>query len=141
MPRAYIPVEVRRMVIERAQERCEYCQSRADFTTETFAIEHVVPLSRGGTDDIDNLALACSGCNSRKYNKTEVYDLISNQMVRLFNPRLQLWNKHFVWGESYTQLVGVTDIGRATVDALQMNRPSVQNIRKAMLLMGIHPPK
>lgn len=140
MPRAYIPFEVRRAVIERARERCEYCQSRADFTTETFAIEHVIPLSRDGTDNIANLALACSGCNSRKYNKTKAHDLMSNRMVSLFNPRTQLWSEHFGWDRTYKQMIGLTDIGRATIHALQMNRQSVQNIRKAMLLLGIHPP-
>ncbi len=140
MPRAYIPISVRRTVIERAHERCEYCQARADFATETFAVEHILPLSRGGTDDLDNLALACSGCNSRKYNKVEAIDPTSGDTVRLFHPRTQVWTAHFRWNEDYTQVIGVTDIGRATVAALQMNRTNVINVRNAMFLMGIHPP-
>lgn len=56
MPRSYIPVDVKRTVIMRAKERCEYCQSRADYTTETFAVEHIIPLSHGGTDELANLA-------------------------------------------------------------------------------------
>ena len=102
MPRAYIPVAIRRSVVERAHERCEYCQARADFATETFAVEHIVPLSRGGTDDLDNLALACSGCNSRKYNKVEATDPTGGDTVPLFNPRLQVWTEHFGWHENYT---------------------------------------
>jgi 5-methylcytosine-specific restriction endonuclease McrA len=31
-------------------------------------MEHLLPQSLGGTDDVDNLALACSRCNSRRYN-------------------------------------------------------------------------
>ncbi|HRW06739.1 MAG TPA: HNH endonuclease signature motif containing protein [Caldilineaceae bacterium] len=105
MPRAYIPVAIRRSVIERAYERCEYCQARADFATETFAVEHIVPVSRGGTDDLENLALACSGCNSRKYNKVEATDPTSGDTVPLFNPRSQVWAEHFRWNEDYTQIL------------------------------------
>lgn len=44
MPRVHIAAEKRRLVIERAQERCEYCQCRSDYATETFAIDHVIPV-------------------------------------------------------------------------------------------------
>lgn len=140
MPRAYISLAVRRLVIERAHERCEYCQSRTDFATETFAVDHIQPLSRAGTDDLVNLALACSGCNSRKYDKVEAPDPISGMVVPLFNPRVHLWSDHFRWNEDYTRVLGLTDIGRATVVTLQMNRASLINIRTAMFLMGLHPP-
>lgn len=69
MPRVYIPLDTQRIVAARAQGRCEYCQSWADYATETFAVEHIVPLSRGGTSTLENLALACSGCNGHKYNR------------------------------------------------------------------------
>jgi len=140
MPRAYIPIAIRSVVIKRASERCEYCQARADFATETFAVEHILPLSRDGTDDLENLALACSGCNSRKYNKIEFPDPMTGSLASLFNPRMQLWADHFGWNEDYTQIIGLTDVGRATVMALQMNRPNVINVRRAMFLLGVHPP-
>lgn len=70
MPRAYLSVDTQRTVIERAHNRCEYCQSQADYVTETFAVEYIHPLSQGGGNDLNNLALSCSGCNGRKYNKT-----------------------------------------------------------------------
>ena len=56
MSSAYISVDKQRAVIKRAEGRCEYCQSIADYATEAFAIEHVIPLSRGGTSELDNLA-------------------------------------------------------------------------------------
>ena len=68
MPRVYISANTQRAVIERAQGRCEYCQSRADYTTEPFAVEHIMPVSRGGTSELDNLTFPCSGCNGYKYN-------------------------------------------------------------------------
>lgn len=99
MPRVRIAAEKRRLVIERAQERCEYCQCRSDYATETFAIDHVISVSHGGNDEVDNLALACSGCNGRKYNKLEEVDPTGGVMVPLFNPRLQLWEEHFAWSK------------------------------------------
>lgn len=140
MPRVRIAAEKRRLVVERAQERCEYCQCRSDYATETFAIDHVIPVSHGGNDKVDNLALACSGCNGRKYNKLEGVDPTGGVMVPLFNPRLQLWEEHFAWSKDYTEIIGLTASGRATIFALQMNRQNVINIRKAMFIMGVHPP-
>jgi hypothetical protein len=140
MPRVRISVEKKRLVMERAQKRCEYCQCRSDYATETFAIEHVIPVSRGGNDEVTNLALSCSGCNNRKYNKLEAVDPASGGLVPLFNPRLQRWEEHFVWSKDYTQIIGLTATGRATIVALQMNRQNVINIRKAMSIMGVHPP-
>ena len=140
MPRVRIAKEKKRLVIERAQGRCEYCQCRSDYTTETFAIEHVIPVSRGGNDDLQNLALACSSCNGRKYNKLEAIDPVSGEMAPLFNPRLQRWVEHFAWSKDYAQVIGLTATGRATTAALQMNQQNMISLRKAMFVLGVHPP-
>lgn len=140
MARSYIPVAIRRAVFERAKGRCEYCQSRADYATETFAVEHIIPVSRGGTDDLENLALACSGCNGHKYNRTEATDPSDEALVPLFHPRRQNWESHFEWSEDYSRLVGITSTGRATVEMLQMNSPGYVNLRRVLYLLGKHPP-
>jgi hypothetical protein len=64
-----------------------------------------------------------SGCNGRKYNKMAVADPVDGQMAPLFNPRQQPWPEHFCWSDDYTRVIGVTATGRATVEALGMNRP------------------
>src|SRR2546428_7201939 len=51
-------------VAQRAKECCEYCQSQARFSPDSFSVEHIVPRSRGGVDVSANLALSCQGCNS-----------------------------------------------------------------------------
>lgn len=86
MPRPYLPVRKRRAVIDRASGYCEYCQSRADYATETFAVEHIIPVSLGGTDDLENLALSCSGCNSHKHDRVEGIDPIDGALTPLFHP-------------------------------------------------------
>jgi 5-methylcytosine-specific restriction endonuclease McrA len=47
---------------------CAYCYQQ--FPVEDLTIDHMIPLSRGGTNTIDNLVPACKSCNSRKKDKT-----------------------------------------------------------------------
>ncbi len=141
MPSVYIPVDKQRAVIERAEGRCEYCQSMTDYATQTFAVEHVMPVSRGGTSELDNLALSCSGCNGHKYNKTEALDPADGKLVPLFNPRREKWQTHFSWSDDYMRIIGLSSIGRATVEALQVNRPGLVNMRRLLYLIRQHPPK
>lgn len=107
----------------------------------SFAVEHIIPVARGGSDGLDNLALACSGCNGHKYDKVEALDPISKQIVPLFHPRRQDWDAHFQWSDDYAFVVGITSIGRATVNALQMNRLGLVNLRRALYIIGKHPPE
>lgn len=140
MPESSISAATRRAVITRARGLCEYCQSRADHSTGYFAVEHIFPVSRGGPNDLDNLALACAGCNGHKYDKIEALDPVSKNVVSLFHPRRQEWNEHFEWSEDFTRVLGITPTGRATINALQMNRPGLVNLRRALYLLGKHPP-
>jgi hypothetical protein len=140
MPKPYIPVQQRQLIIERAQGRCEYCRSPVDFATQSFSVEHIKPVSRGGQTITSNLALACPGCNGHKYAKTEAPDPIDKTRVPLYNPRTQRWGKHFKWSEDFTRVIGVTPTGRATVNALRLNRAGVVNIRRVLFATGQHPP-
>jgi 5-methylcytosine-specific restriction endonuclease McrA len=47
---------------------CAYCYK--PFSADELTIDHMIPLSRGGTNTIDNLVPACRSCNSRKWTKT-----------------------------------------------------------------------
>lgn len=129
------------LVRSRARECCEYCLSQERFATESFSLEHIVPLSVGGRDDIENLALACQGCNNHKYVKTEGVDPATGAAVALFHPRLQPWRDHFIWSHDFTLILGLTPTGRATVDALRLNRGRLVNLRRALFQAGEHPPR
>ena len=61
-------------------------------------------------------------------------DPVSGKAVRLFNPRRDQWEEHFEWVSVRVQ--GRTATGRATVEALQMNRLLVLEIRR---VVGIPP--
>jgi len=104
-------------------------------------IDHLFPLSLGGTTKEANLWLACSLCNNHKGNRVVVLDPVTAQAVPLFNPRLQVWAEHFAWTESGDRVVGLTQIGRATVAALQLNRTWLLHTRRVWVSVGLHPPK
>lgn len=131
----------RKLVEERAGGLCEYCQCTQDFSPQPFTLEHIIPKSKAGTDDLDNLALACSACNNSKYDKTESIDPLTKQTVLLFHPRKDVWNEHFMWNKDFTEIIGLTKTGRATVKTLKLNRERIVKIRKSLYLLGKHPPK
>ena len=131
---------VRAIVAARAGRCCEYCRSQEAYATQVFSLEHIDPLSRSGTDDLENLAYACQGCNNHKYNHTNATDPQTGQLVPLFHPRRQVWEDHFTWSPDLTEVVGVTPTGRATVAALHLNREGVVNLRRVLAADGLHPP-
>lgn len=137
--RKKIPVPLRREVTKRAKGFCEYCRSDADFSDTPFDVEHIIPISKNGETEIENLALSCHGCNLYKSNKTESFDVVGEDVSRLFNPREDIWSEHFGWAENYSIVIGLTAIGRATVEALKLNRKGLVNRRKALRILGEHP--
>ncbi len=141
MPRRRINKRTLKFLADRAAHRCEYCQSRADCSADSFETEHILPIALGGTDDLENLAFACRGCNARKSQKTQGFDAFTQQLAPLFNPRTEDWSRHFAWDNEFLKIFGLTPTGRATVSALQLNRPGVVNLRYLMKLSGVHPPK
>jgi hypothetical protein len=137
--RVYIPGAYRNIVIARASERCEYCLSPVAWSPEIFEIEHIIPLSSGGATELSNLAYACPACNRYKRNQQTTRDPETGQSVPYFNPRKHVWQEHFMWSEDLLSIVGMTAIGRATANALKMNRSAVQRFRYALVRIGQHP--
>lgn len=139
--RKKIPAALRREVIERAKGLCEYCRTDSDFSDSPFDVEHIIPVSQNGTTELDNLALACHGCNLKKSNKTEGFDVISGEISRLFNPREDVWKEHFGWTQNSLIIVGLTSVGRVTVELMKLNRKGLKNRRKLLYILGEHPPE
>src|SRR5690606_31343562 len=69
--------KLRRDVIRRDGKRCRYCGS----TDGPFHIDHLVPVSRGGSDEPSNLTVSCRSCNLSKCSLTasEFMEKISNE--------------------------------------------------------------
>jgi len=127
-------------VRERAKGCCEYCQSQEQYSPDSFSVEHIVPISKGGKSDLSNLAFACQGCNNRKYTSTESADPVNRETVPLFHPRQHLWSDHFAWSDDGMFILGLTPIGRAAVEMLQLNRSGLVNLRRVLFEAGEHPP-
>ena len=115
----YIPTALRREVIERAGNRCEYCLIRAEVAFFPHEVDHVIAEKHGGATDIDNLALACWRCNRHKGSDLTSFDPETRELSPLFNPRTQVWAEHFAYERE--RLVGLTPEGRTTVSLLRLN--------------------
>jgi hypothetical protein len=71
----------------------------------------------------------------------EALDPVTGQTVPLYHPRRDRWLEHFAWNEDDTLVLGLTPIGRATVEKLQLNRSGVVNLRRVLSFMDLHPPE
>ncbi|MBD2301685.1 HNH endonuclease [Nostoc sp. FACHB-87] len=68
-PRIRIPNEVRQYVFQRDKYQCQSC-GKTDLETN-LTIDHIIPLARGGQNDISNLHTLCLTCNLKKSDKTD----------------------------------------------------------------------
>lgn len=139
--RRRISAIVQQQVRQRANGLCEYCHTIEKWQYISFTIDHVVPIVKGGTNDIENLALACFHCNRRKSDHAMGFDPISGLLYNIFNPRREQWNEHFIWSVNCTEILGLTVIGRATIAKLDLNRPRILSIRLSDVAVGRHPPQ
>lgn len=136
----------RQTIRDRARYLCEYCHSPERLSATRFTVDHVIPKSLGGSDNLDNLALACRRCNERRYNFVAGIDPETQEIVPLFNPRQQNWKAHFTWVEAGVLIQGTTPAGRATCIRLDLNDlrypedDSIRATRRFWIQIGLHPP-
>lgn len=137
---------IKQSVRVRANYLCEYCHSSEILSANRFTIDHVVPRSLGGSDEISNLALACRRCNERRYNFVASIDPETESIVPIFNPRQQQWAEHFTWVLDGSTIKGSTPVGRATCVRLDLNDlrypedDSIRQTRRLWIKTGLHPP-
>lgn len=137
---AKLSIKTKSFLAKRARGCCEYCKSQMDYSPATFSGDHIIATSKGGNDDMENLAWTCSSCNGFKYNHLHGIDPISGERVRLFHPRNDVWEEHFTWSDDFSIIEGITSIGRATITRLKMNRQPVVNLRLVLVESDKHPP-
>lgn len=129
----------RELVWGRASGRCEFCRIHHD--DEPFYrlhVDHIVPKQHGGTDDPDNLALACHHDNEHKGTNLSSVDPETGKVVRLFHPRSQRWSRHFRFEGPL--IVGRTKCCRATVAVLAPIAPDRVELRAALIAADEFPP-
>lgn len=134
---SYVPAELRDLVVQRADGRCEYCRFPQDVSFFTFEMEHIIAEKHGGATDADNLALACPYCNRAKGTDIASLDPVSGELTPLFNPRVQEWDHHFRLADA--EIVPLTPVGRVTTSLLQLNDPNRIRERERLIAIGRYP--
>lgn len=127
-----ITQDVREAVIRRADNRCEYCRLRQiHYPLWQHHIEHVIPRKHFGSDDFENLALACVRCNLGKSSNIAGIDPITGNSIPLFHPKQDVWHEHFAF--EGVLITGLTPKGRVTVYVLNMNEDQRLRLRYRLL--------
>ena len=133
----YISRSIKKLVIARADYRCEYCRVPAYLSNFDYHIEHIIGLQHGGPNTQSNLAYCCSTCNWKKGPNISTILEMNGALIPLFNPRTQNWHEHF---SSFNgKIEPKTIIGEATIKLLELNTPEKIEERFEMILSGFYP--
>lgn len=132
----YVSSELRTLVATRAAYLCEYCLMAEEDTFLGCEVDHIISLKHGGKTEENNLAFACTFCN--RYKGSDIASVSSTgELVRLFNPRIDLWSVHFLLDNF--QILPITSIGEVTVKIIGMNRSERILEREALSVVNRYP--
>jgi len=106
----YLSVALRRQLEAADDHCCDYCQTGQFNSGQRMVPDHVVPESKGGITEYENLCFACRLCNEFKGSRVTGIDPATGQTVSLYHPRQQAWAEHFVWEDSGTRILGITAV-------------------------------
>jgi hypothetical protein len=138
MSKTYINAALRREVIERAGNCCEYCLLGSQDRAIDFVIDHIIAEKHGGPTQSDNLCLSCYWCNSFKGSDLSSVDWeVDSAIIPLYNPRQQQWDTHFRLDG--LRIVPLTATGRVTVFLLQLNETERIKERRLLMELGVYP--
>jgi hypothetical protein len=129
---------LRERVVARAGGCCEYCQLPQEYDPLPFHVEHVISRKHRGPTVTGNLALSCPGCNLCKASNVAGLDPKTGKLSRLFHPRTDAWDEHFRWDGA--MVVGITSVGRTTVDVLSINDAERIRLREHLIELAVFPP-
>jgi HNH endonuclease len=127
------------LVADRARHRCEYCRAPESIFNAVLEVEHIIPVVLGGSDNEDNLALACRSCNGFKGSRSGYIDIESVQVERFYHPRQDRWEEHFLVESESSEILALTAIGRVTIIGLKMNSRAQLTARQFWIQLGLFP--
>jgi hypothetical protein len=131
-----IPKILRKAIIRRANFCCEYCRIADIDSYYGFQVDHIISIKHGGKTLLMNLAYACPDCNRYKGSDLGTYLDDSLNLVRLFHPRIDIWDEHFETDNSGL-ITALTDIGAATLKVLSINHPDRIIERRLLWQLGL----
>jgi hypothetical protein len=105
---------------------------------QPFQVDHIRARKHSGPSSIENLALVRLACNSYKGANAAGFDPISQTLQLLFNPRLDDWDKHFVWDGPVLRRKSA--IGRVTIEVLRINLDERVEHRRLLIAAGAYSP-
>jgi hypothetical protein len=118
-----------------AGNRCEYCRIPEGPSRMRHVLDHIIASQHRGQTQIANLALCCPRCNQFKGPNIAGIDPDTGLLVRFLHPRSDDWATHFQYQD--LTLIGLTDIGRITVEVLAINHPMRLLAREALRELGL----
>ena len=130
---SYISGALKRLVTERAKERCEYCRQPQGLSLFSFEMEHIISRKHDGPTTVENLALACSQCNGYKGSDLGSIDPETGVLTPFYHPRLQVWLEHVRLERG--EILLLTAEGRVTVKILRLNLP--ERVEERLFWAGI----
>ena len=130
-----ISEKLRQQIAENANFKCEYCLTPEFFLATTFHIDHIRSIKHGGKTLLQNLAYACPHCNQNKGSDIASYT-DEDELVRLFNPRKDVWDEHFEVIESGI-FFPLSSIGEVTISMLSFNQTERVIFRKSLIEIGV----
>ncbi len=125
-----IPAALRRQVRKRAGNRCEYCLLAEEHAFFSYEADHIIAEKHRGETTVENLALACFDCNRYKGSDIASIDIVTGEIVPLFNPRAQNWDDHFAVDGG--RIIPLTPVGRVTEFLLKLNLSDRLEVREML---------
>ena len=90
----YTDSERRLMILERDGRKCTYCL--VDVAEDSYVLDHIVPVSKGGTNKKFNLVTSCQECNQGKQDEDAIKFLSKNYRAQLISRNEYLKQKDYI---------------------------------------------
>ncbi len=111
---------VREQVRQRAGFACEFCGAGETDIGAMLTVDHFQPMTKNGSDDLENLIYCCAKCNQYK---SDYWPDISSD-PQLWNPRHDNFATHFLLLDD-GKIHPLTSLGTFTLARLRLNRPQL----------------
>ena len=136
----YVSLALRREIIERADNCCEYCLVSQDDHIFPYEVDHIIAEKHRGETIENNLCWSCYLCNGYKGSDIGSIDWDgTGELTPLFHPRRQNWSDHFVIDTVTSRIIPLTPKGRVTVFLLRLNDDEHIATRHLLFRVGHYP--
>ena len=131
----YLSENLRNEIARRANYRCEYCKMPQLPIQLKHEPDHIISQKHGGSNSLENLALACFPCNRHKGTDIASYDDLTGNLTAFFNPQTNIWAEHFLFQDA--EIIPLTAEARVTVKLLQLNDAVRIEQRQILIELGV----